>query len=485
MKKMKLPCLFEDISSFDEDKRLVKCSIKVQHDKDNPNGSYFDNEDIKKCADKTLRFTPILGSIIYDEESEEYKLNGHDMKYKIIKTDEGYDLKISHIERIYGFVSHDAEISFEYDEEKDKTFLVTEGYLWKNYMDELEDILNKKDGQTQVSMEISVNDSFERDDGLLQITDYTFEGITMLGVPEAMKGSNLQIFSEDALSKLKLDMEELVKVYSLEKEEENLNENNKNVDPTNQIEEFGLSVQNITDQINTQINSRLVEREDYWGDKYQSRECWYMDVLPDEKIAIVENADWSCRQYFGVPYSVNEDVVTLDFDNKKSYIQEWREMSGEVEPIIFNCEDTQLKEHIINKFNSIDTHEKEVVELNNLKISYAELEVKFEEMKDYAELKEFKQSYDKAKYESEVKEISSKFNLDNEEYQELEEKAILGEITKEQYEKELFCVLGMKKFEVKKEFSKKDESSEINILDNNETVKYEPYGGLFKKYLNK
>lgn len=476
MKKMKLPCLFEDISSFDEDKRLVKCSIKVQHDKDNPNGSYFDNEDIKKCANKTLRYTPILGSIIYDEESEEYKLNGHDMKYKIIKTDEGYDLKISHIERIYGFVAHDADINFEYDEEKDKTFLVTEGYLWKNYMDELEDILNKKDGQTQVSMEISVNDSFERDDGLLQITDYTFEGITMLGVPEAMKGSNLQIFSEDALSKLKLDMEELVKVYSLEKEEENLNENNKNVDPTNQIEEFGLSVQNITDQINTQINSRLVEREDYWGDKYQTREFWYMDVLPDEKIAIVENADWSCRQYFGVPYSVNEDVVTLDFDNKKSYIREWREMSGEVEPIIFNCEDTRLKEHIINKFNSIDTHEKEVEELNELKTCYDELQVEF------GELKEFKEECDRVAYENEVEEASKMFELDEEEIKELKDQALSKEITIEQFKEKLGFKFAMKQIANKKE-DKKEFSSEIQIINDTVDKENEPYDGEFKELL--
>lgn len=481
MKKMKLPCLFEDISSFEEDERLVKCSIKVQHDKDNPNGSYFDDKDIERCANKSLRYTPILGSIIYDEESEEYKLNGHDMQYKIIKTDEGYDLKISHIERIYGLVAHDAKISFEYDEEKDKNYLVTEGYLWKNYMDELEDILNRKDGQTQVSMEISVNDSFERDDGLLQITDYTFEGITMLGVPEAMKGSNLQIFSEDVLSKLKIDMEDLIKVYSLEKEEENLNKNNENIEPNSQTEEFGLSVQNITDQITTQINSRLVEREDYWGDKYQAREFWFLDVLPEDKIAIVENADWSCRQYFGVPYSVSEDVVTLDFDNKKSYIQEWREMSGELDPVVFNCEDVQLKEHIINKFNSIDIHEKEVEELNNLKTSYAELMNKLEDMKDYEELKKFKESYDKAKYESEIKEISSKFNLDIEEYQELEEKTILGELTKEQYEKELYCLLGMKQIKNNSKFEKVEKSTcEVKVQNN---VKISSrYGELGKKY---
>lgn len=476
MDKMKLPCVFSEIASIEEDKRFAKCVIKVQHDKDNLNDSYFDKKDIENCAAKSLRLTPILGSVIYDEDSEEYKLNGHDMEYKIVQNEEGYNLKISHVERIYGYVPHDAEISFEYDEDEDKTFLVTEGYLWKNYMDELEEILDREDGETEVSMEISVNDSFEREDGLIQITDYTFEGITMLGVPPAMKGANLQLFSEDVVSKLKLDMEDLIQAYSLEKEEKNLDKNEQAPGT-----EFSLSVDNITDQVITQLNARLVEREDYWGDKYQTREFYYMDLLPDEKIVIVENADYSCRQYFGVPYSVNEDVVTLDFDNKKSYIQEWREMSGDVEPIVFNCEDVQLKEHIINKFNSIDTHEDTVSELETLKTSYTELEEKINRMSDYQELKEFKESYDKAEYESEINNITSKFSFEEDEISELREKAMSKEISKEQYEKELYCLLGMKQLQEKEKFSQLEKPScEVKVQNN---VKISSrYGELGKKY---
>ena len=480
MKKIKIPCSFETISSPSEDKRLVKCLIKVQHDKDNLNGSYFDKADIEKCSLKSLKFTPILGSVIFDEDSEEYRLNGHDMEYKIVKTEDGYDLKVHHIERIYGMVSPDAEIYFEYDEEKDKYYLMTEGYLWKNYMDELEDILNKKDGQTQVSMEISANDFFEREDGLTQITDYTYEGITLLGVQEAMIGANLQLFSEDTMSKLKANMEELVQVYSLEKEEDTLENNNENViDEPKQ--EFGLSVQNITDQIYTQLNSRTVKVKDYWGDEYDAREFYFIDVLPEDKVVVVASGDYSARQYFGISYSVNEDVVTLDFDNKKNYIQEWREMSGDVEPRVYSVEDAEFKEHIINKFNSIDKHEKELEELETLKTTYSELVAKVEEMKDYEELKQFKQSYDKAQYESEIKEITSKFELDVEDYEELEVKALNGEIAKEQYEKELYCILGMKQMTNKSNFSKVDKSThevKIKIENKNSSI----YGELGKKY---
>lgn len=511
MNRLNIPCLFSDIDK-NEDSRLLNCRIKVQHDKSNLNGSYFDKEDMIKCAEKSLRRTPILGSVIYDEESEEYRLNGHDMKYEIIKTEEGYDLKICHIERIYGYIPEDADISTEYDEDSNKTYLVTNGVLWKNYLDEVEDILNNNDGNTEVSMEVSVNESFDNDDGLLQIKDYTFEGITMLGVPPGMKGANLQLFSNDTKN-IKQELEELINVYSLEKEGNDLDEN-KNTEHDN--ENFGLSVQNISDQISSQIASRLIEREDYWGDKYQSREFYFMDILPDDKVAIVENADWERREYFGIPYVINEDVISLDFENKKSYIQEWREMNGDAEPKIYSIDDTQFKEYIMNKFKKKDEeddkeededfkcgdsddkkkkkkYEELETEFTTLEESYSSLENSFNELKekydamsDYQELKDFKDNYDKAKYEKEVSEITAEFDfLEEEEIKEFKEKVLNKEITKEQYKKELFCLLGMKKVENKKEFSKKETSSEINILDENETVKYEPYGGLFKKYLNK
>ena len=51
MKYLRLPCQFENLS-FDEndDKRLIKCKLKIQHDLSNPNKSYFDLEDIKNAA---------------------------------------------------------------------------------------------------------------------------------------------------------------------------------------------------------------------------------------------------------------------------------------------------------------------------------------------------------------------------------------------------------------------------------------------------
>ena len=408
-----------------------------------------------------------------NEDGEAIDFGSHDIITKIIKTDEGYDLKYFYLETPVGIFPESCNV--RYEEIDGENHMVADAYIWEGYSNETLDLLDENEGTKDVSMEISVLESEKDEDGVLSINKFRFNAVTLLGsrIIQGMNGNcNISVYS-------KSDYDDFVneinnKIYSIEEKEEG------NLDKNKQTEEFGLSVQNITDQITTQINSRLIEREDYWGDKYQTREFWFMDVLPDDKIAIVENADWSCRQYFGVPYTLNEDVVTLDFDNKKSYIQEWREMSGEVEPKVFNCEDTQLKEHIVNKFDSIDTHENEVAELENLKTSYSELEDKLNAMQDYAELKEFKENYDKAKYEKEIEDASKLFDLDEEEIKDLKDKAMNKEITVAEFEKELGFMFAMKVKDSKP--VEKTKTNEVQVFDNVDS-KYEPYGGLFKKYL--
>ena len=470
--KLKIPCVFNEISDTEDDSRLLKCSLKVQHDGANLNNSYFDKDDIMTCAERSLRNTPILGSVVFDEDTEEYRLNGHDVEYTIIETSEGYDLKVAHIERIYGFIPSDAEFSLEYDEESDKNYLCTTGYLWKNYLDEVENILNNSQGKTEVSMEVTVNDSFTREDGLLQIKSYDFQGITMLGVPPAMVGAELQLFSQNALANIKKEMEKLYEVYNLEKEGKDLDKG----------QEFGLSVQNITDQVLNQINAQLVETTDYWGDTYQHKAFYYRDLLPNENVVVVE--DCCDYIYYGVPYTVNGDNVTLDFENKKEYIAEWREKTGNDPSQVFSRDDEELKNHVLDKFNSIDTKEKE---LEELQLQYNELDEQLKGMSDYAELKEFRNSYDKAKYEKEVNEVLDMFGLDESETKELTEKALNKEFTIDEFKKELALVYSMKQLESKKKDFAKEEDKEpqVEIIDKEKHFEKLSSEAVIEKHLKK
>ena len=222
---------------FKDDSRFVNCIIKVCHDGLNKNNSSFDKEDMRRCAEQSLRECPILGSVVVDEDTGEKRLNGHDMETELVKTDEGYQLKVSHIERIYGFIPHDAKVWAEYDAEKEKTYILTNGVLWANYLDDVEDILDKKDGETDISMEITVDNSTMGMNGIENIKDFRFLGITMLHDRPAMEGANLKL-ANFQMDELKTSLQEMMKMYAIEMEGGENMDKDKVVEP--EVKEEGF-----------------------------------------------------------------------------------------------------------------------------------------------------------------------------------------------------------------------------------------------------
>ena len=202
---------------FKDDSRFVNCIIKVCHDGLNKNNSSFDKEDILRCAEQSLRECPILGSVVVDEETGERRLNGHDIDMSLEETENGYEVKVRHIERIFGFIPHDAKIWAEYNPENEKTYVVTTGVLWTNYLDDVEDILNRQDGQCDVSMEITVDSSAMGVEGEENIKDFRFLGITMLGSDPAMELASLKI-ANFQMDELKTSLQEMMKMYAIEME---------------------------------------------------------------------------------------------------------------------------------------------------------------------------------------------------------------------------------------------------------------------------
>ena len=202
---------------FKDDSRFANCIIKVCHDGLNKNNSSFDKENMLRCAEQSLRECPILGSVVVDEETGERRLNGHDIDMSLEETENGYEVKVRHIERIFGFIPHDAKIWAEYNPENEKTYVVTTGVLWTNYLDDVEDILNRQDGQCDVSMEITVDSSAMGVEGEENIKDFRFLGITMLGSDPAMELASLKI-ANFQMDELKTSLQEMMKMYAIEME---------------------------------------------------------------------------------------------------------------------------------------------------------------------------------------------------------------------------------------------------------------------------
>ena len=222
---------------FNNDSRFLSCILKVCHDGDNVNETNFAKEDMLRCAEQSIRECPILGSVVVDEDTGEKRLNGHDMETELVETEEGYQLKVNHIERIYGFIPHDAKVWMEYDVEKEKTYILTNGVLWANYLDDVEDILDKKDGETDISMEITVDNSSMGMNGIENIKDFRFLGITMLHDRPAMEGANLRL-ANFQMDELKTSLQEMMKMYAIEMEGGENMDKDKVVEPEVKEEDF-------------------------------------------------------------------------------------------------------------------------------------------------------------------------------------------------------------------------------------------------------
>ena len=273
---------------FKDDSRFVNCIIKVCHDGLNKNNSSFDKEDILRCAEQSLRECPILGSVVVDEYTGERRLNGHDIDMSLEETENGYEVKVRHIERIFGFIPHDAKIWAEYDPENEKTYLLTTGVLWSNYLDDVEDILNRQDGQCDVSMEITVDKSTMGDEGEENIKDFRFLGITMLNDSPAMIKCNLSL-ANFQMDELKTSLQEMMKMYAIEMEGGENMDKDKVVEPEVKEEDF--------EEAPAEPEEEKVVEDEFACDPKKKRNCEEDDKKKeDEDDKKKDEEDMACKK---------------------------------------------------------------------------------------------------------------------------------------------------------------------------------------------
>lgn len=394
-----------------DDSRFINCKVRVCHDKDNKNNSWFDDEVQLRCAETSIRGIPLLAHVFKNEETGEYQLGGHDIDFEFINTSDGFDIELTHLEKPVGFVLQDSPIEQEII--GDRTYIVVYAVIWRNYADQLLGVLDNSNNEVDVSMEITVKDSYVKDDGMMVINNFDFEAITLLGCEPAMELASLSVFSTN----MKSELESMMKIYSLEKGGEIMEKEDKVIE---EVEEFEKETQEV--------------------------------IITEE-----------CTE-------------TIEVDGE--IVEEMTKSTEVVEEI--PCE-PELEETEVGEFANLKE------EYEKLKTSYAELETKINEMNekyaDYESLKSFKEEYDKAVYENQVEEVSKMFALDEDEVNELKEKALSKDISIEQFKEKLGLKFAMK--QIAKKETKKEFSSEIQII--NDVVEKEnlPYGGVFEKYLIK
>lgn len=166
---------------------LQSCHLGV-----NRNKSSISEESMKKCL-KSIYNRPILG-YIHQLSDGSYDFAGHEMSI----TQDG-DLEYEEI--AVGTIPESCNAQLIYDDDKDKTYLEVDGYVYEEYTRAADILRSKK--QSKVSVELSLLEfSYEAKSHHLNIDKFYFSGITILGVTrdgnetpieEGMYGSNIKL----------------------------------------------------------------------------------------------------------------------------------------------------------------------------------------------------------------------------------------------------------------------------------------------------
>ena len=239
-----IPATFEQDENYD-DEFYLKGRFKACHTKRNFNNSYIEDE-VMESKLSTFREVPVLASFIETTDKDgnsTLDFNGHDMVVADDKMNSG-EKRIEYIEQMVGIIPFNNNAEMVKDEKSDKKYVYVDGYIFKDYT-YAADILQKRGGAS-VSVELALKSfSYNAKENYLNIEDFRFKGITLLGasVKPGMEGAEVSIetFADKQYSH---DDKTMINIMSELKEAlDNFNKLNKETmeggkDPVNKFEEL-------------------------------------------------------------------------------------------------------------------------------------------------------------------------------------------------------------------------------------------------------
>ena len=186
---VQVPANFALDNESDSTEGLLPVVLQSCHIGRNVNHSIIE-EDVMKRALSSFSNRPILGYIHQvDGEWQFYRHNLH--------KDENGD--IIYDETPIGIIPESCNARLEYDKDKDKTYVVVNGYVFDEYSKAGEILRREK--ECPVSVELAVREfSYKAKEHCLVIEDMYFSGVTILGkdlngneVKPGMEGSNIKL----------------------------------------------------------------------------------------------------------------------------------------------------------------------------------------------------------------------------------------------------------------------------------------------------
>lgn len=169
---------------------LIPVTLQSCHILENINDSYISRESMEDAL-PSFSNRPIL-AYIYKDKNGDYQFRDHTMHL-----DE--DGEVVYDEQPVGVVPESCDAHLEYDEEKDKTYVVVNGLIFAEYSKAYEILCREE--ECSVSVELEIRElSFDAKNKLLVLENFFFNGVTILGrwengqkVEPGMAGSNIRL----------------------------------------------------------------------------------------------------------------------------------------------------------------------------------------------------------------------------------------------------------------------------------------------------
>ncbi len=173
----KLKFSVSNIEVFEETKSSKFALLKIECFADGENAhDVVVTESVLKNAGETIYNMPIVW--FYDKVFDD--AGGHDPD-----------------EMPCGLVPESASISYEELDDGRLMFTINGAIIWKQYTGKILEIFEKGDGKKDVSVEISISDWEETEDGNIELLEYSYDAITILGdrYNPAIPGANAKVIS--------------------------------------------------------------------------------------------------------------------------------------------------------------------------------------------------------------------------------------------------------------------------------------------------
>lgn len=195
--------------------------------------------------------------------------------------------------------------------EDGRVMLSVKALLWKRYSGVLMDILKRDRGKKPVSVEMIVKEAVRRDDGIVELTDFSYEGVTILGtfVRPAIPGANVTVVSFSELESefnrvVEEEYPEEVIAFSDEK-------NEKEIDMTKKLTQEELAqLSQVSFETKADESPEKSQKEDFEG-KDAKEEEMSEDASPEDEKGKEEMSD-------EVPAEEQEEKMSEDSDKEDS-----------------------------------------------------------------------------------------------------------------------------------------------------------------------